>query len=143
MTPSFRVAVLCLSLVPGICLGAPAQAPIDRPALVSRHNPVLHRFDSENPLSVGNGEFAFTADITGLQTFAEAFTNTTPLGTLSQWGWHSSPNPDGWSSEKFHYKEFDVFGRKVGYNDVPGNRQTPETKWLRANPHRLHLGQIS
>jgi hypothetical protein len=30
----------------------------------------------------------------------------------------------------------------VPYADVPGNRQTPETKWLRANPHRLHLGQI-
>ena len=78
--------------------------------------------------------------MTGLQTFAEAYTNTTPLGTLSQWGWHTSPNPEGWSIEKFHFKEFDVFGRKVGYADVPGNRQTPEIKWLRGNPHRLHLG---
>ena len=25
---------------------------------------------------------------------------------------------------------------------MPGNQQTPEAKWLRANPHRLHLGQI-
>ena len=130
---------LWLALLPP---ASPAEPLIDRQALVTRHNPTLHEFDIRNPLSVGNGQFAFTVDATGLQTFADAFTNTTPLGTLSQWGWHSFPNPEGWSEEKFQFKEFDVFGRKVGYNDVPGNRQTPEIKWLRGNPHRLHLGQI-
>jgi hypothetical protein len=124
------------------CLADPAWPPIDRHALVARHNPVLHRFDADNPLSVGNGNFAFTADVTGLQTFPEAFTNTIPLGTLAQWGWHSFPNPEGWSLDKFHFTEFEVFGRTVGYDDVPGNRQTPEIKWLRENPHRLHLGRI-
>src|SRR5262245_8900438 len=123
-------------------MAAGLDAVLDRPALVGRHNPELHEFDARNPLSVGNGNFAFTMDVTGLQTFAEAFTNTTPLGTLSQWGWHSFPNPESWSNEKFHYREYDVFGRKVGYNDVPGNRRTPEINWLRGNPHRLHLGQI-
>jgi hypothetical protein len=38
-----------------------------------------------NPLSVGNGEFAFTADITGLQTFAEEYGRGMPLGTMAQW----------------------------------------------------------
>jgi hypothetical protein len=139
------VLTLAVACVPFLCelqVFGETQKPIDRHALVTRHNVVLHRFDANNPLTVGNGEFAFTADATGLQTFAVVFTNTIPLGTLSQWGWHTFPNPDGWSSEKFHFKEFDVFGRKVGYNDVPGNKQTPEIKWLRANPHRLHLGQI-
>ena len=42
---------------------------IDRAALVNRHNPMLRQMDSLSPLSLGNGEFAFTADITGLQTF--------------------------------------------------------------------------
>jgi hypothetical protein len=135
------LAIFCLHQVSGIRLSA-GQMPIDRHALVTRHHPVLRRFDAGNPLSVGNGEFAFTADITGLQTFADAFTNTIPLGTLSQWGWHTFPNPEGWSIEKLQFKEFDVFGRKVGYADVPGNRQTPEIKWLRGNPHRLHLGRI-
>jgi hypothetical protein len=116
--------------------GAPA---IDRHALVTRHNVVLTKFDTENPLQVGNGEFAFTVDVTGLQTFAEAYEKTIPLGTLSQWGWHTSPNPNGWSIDKFQFREFDVFGRKVGYADAPG---TPESDWLRANPHRLHLGRI-
>jgi hypothetical protein len=116
--------------------------PIDRHALVTRHNPVLRQFDIESPLSVGNGEFAFTADMTGLQTFAEAFDSTIPLGTLSQWGWHTFPNPNRWTIEKFQFKEFDVFGRKVGYADVPHNQHTAEIDWLRVNPHRLHLGQI-
>jgi hypothetical protein len=119
-----------------------ATAAIDRQALVTRHNVVLTKFDPENPLQVGNGEFAFTADVTGLQTFPDAFTNTIPLGTLSQWGWHTSPNTNGWSIEKFQFKEFDVFGRKVPYADVPGNKRTPEVQWLRANPHRLHLGRV-
>jgi protein-glucosylgalactosylhydroxylysine glucosidase len=116
-------------------------AAIDRQALVARHNVVLTKLDPENPLQVGNGEFAFTADATGLQTFPDLFTNTIPLGTLSQWGWHTIPNTNGWSMEKYHYKEFDVFGRKVGYADVP-KPATPESNWLRSNPHRLHLGQI-
>jgi hypothetical protein len=122
---------------------AAAAAPIDRHALVTRHNIMLNQFDANNPLSVGNGEFAFTVDATGLQTFPEAFEQTIPLGTLSDWGWHSFPNPNGWSIDTFAFKEFfDLNGRKVPYADVPGNLQTPEIKWLRANPHRLHLGQI-
>ncbi|MGA2140237.1 MAG: glycoside hydrolase family 65 [Verrucomicrobiia bacterium] len=116
--------------------GAPA---IDRHALVTRHNVVLTKFDTENPLQVGNGEFALTVDVTGLQTFAEAYEKTIPLGTLAQWGWHTSPNPNGWSIDKFPFGEFDVFGRKVGYADASG---TPQSDWLRANPHRLHLGRI-
>jgi hypothetical protein len=116
---------------------------IDRHALVVRHNIVLAKLDPENPLQVGNGEFAFTADVTGLQTFAEAYEKTIPLGTLSQWGWHTSPNPHGWSIDKFHFREFiDLLDRRVGYADVPGNQRTAETTWLRANPHRLHLGRI-
>jgi len=115
---------------------------IDRHALVTRHNVVLTKLDPENPLQVGNGEFAFTADVTGLQTFAEAYEKTVPLGTLSQWGWHTSLNPNGWSIDRFQFREFNVFGRRVGYADVPGKQGTPESNWLRSNPHRLHLGRI-
>ncbi len=126
-----------------LCAIAAHAAPIDRHALVMRHNVVLHQFDADNPLTIGNGEFAFTVDATGLQTFSEAFEHTTPLGTLSDWGWHTNPNTNGWSIDSFQFKEFaDLNGRKVPYADVPGNNQTPEIKWLRANPHRLHLGQI-
>ncbi len=116
--------------------------PIDRQALVSRHDPVVERIDPESPLTVGNGQFAFTADVTGLQTFPEAYDESIPLGTLSHWGWHTAPNPEGWSIEKYRFTEFDAHGRKVGYADVPGDVRTPEVAWLRANPHRLHLGRI-
>jgi hypothetical protein len=134
------LAVLAV-LVPSAAGRAPGEAPIDRRALVSRHHPSLTRLDPESPLSVGNGEFAFTVDVTGLQTFAEAYEQTIPLGTLSQWGWHTAPNPSGWNIETFSYKPFDSHGRMVGYADIPGER-TPEINWLRANPHRLHLGRI-
>src|ERR1044072_741018 len=74
---------------------ASATTPIDRKALVTRHNPVLQKFDPLSPLSVGNGEFAFTADATGLQTFSSEYEKATPLCTMSQWGWHTSPLPAG------------------------------------------------
>jgi hypothetical protein len=122
---------------------AVGAAPIDRLALVTRHDVVLTNFDTSNPLSVGNGGFCFTVDATGLQTFPGAFEKTTPLGTLSDWGWHTFPNPNHWSIDTFHFKEFpDLNGRLVPYADAPGNKLTPEMKWLRENPHRLDLGQI-
>ncbi len=125
------------------CVLAAKSAPIDRFALVTRHDVVLTNFDAANPLSVGNGGFCFTVDATGLQTFPEAFEKTTPLGTLSDWGWHSFPNPNGWSLETYRFKEFpDLNGRLVPYADAPGNKFTPEIKWLRDNPHRLDLGRV-
>jgi hypothetical protein len=120
---------------------AGAPDPIDRRALVTRHDVHLTRLDPESPLSVGNGEFAFTVDVTGLQTFAEAFEQTIPLGTLSQWAWHTAPNPDGWHIDRFERRAFHGRGRTVPYVDIPGER-TPEINWLRANPHRLHLGRV-
>jgi hypothetical protein len=144
-TSSRLIAIATLVSVVAIHI-APAQAAperIDRHALVTRHNVVLRQFDADNPLTVGNGKFAFTVDATGLQTFPEAFEHTTPLGTLSDWGWHTIPNTNGWNIDSFQFKEFaDLNGRKVPYADVPHNQQTPEIKWLRTNPHRLHLGQI-
>ncbi|MGH8024742.1 MAG: glycoside hydrolase family 65, partial [Limisphaerales bacterium] len=126
-----------------VCIFSCRAAPIDRLALVRRHDVVIRRFDPTNPLSVGNGGFCFTVDATGLQTFFGAFEKTTPLGTLSDWGWHTAPNPNHWSMDTFHFTRFpDLNGRLVPYADVPHNIMTPEIKWLRDNPHRLDLGQI-
>ena len=141
LSASIRLTVLALLLA--IPARAATLEKIDRHALVTRHDVVLTNFDAANPLSVGNGQFCFTVDATGLQTFPEAFENTTPLGTLSDWGWHTFPNPNGWDVDKFEFKKFsDLNGRFVPYCDVPKNIKTPEIQWLRANPHRLHLGQI-
>ena len=52
---------------------------IDRYVLVARHNVVLDSVNIISPLSVGNGEFAFTVDVTGLQTFEEAYKRGIPL----------------------------------------------------------------
>jgi hypothetical protein len=50
--------------------------------VVSRHNVVRTSADQAYPVQVGNGGFAFGADITGLQTFAA-------FNTMSEWGWYS------------------------------------------------------
>jgi len=102
---------------------------------------VLTSFDVEAPLSVGNGAFAFTADPTGLQSFPERYAETIPLGTFSDQGWHESPNPEGYSIDRFGFGRFESHGRRVGYADVSGE-PTAETEWLRRNPHRLHLGVL-
>ncbi|MFB9277562.1 glycoside hydrolase family 65 [Cohnella cellulosilytica] len=119
--------------------------PIDRLALVRRHNPVVDRFDPGASLTVGNGDYAFTVDATGLQTFPALYENGgVPLGHLSNWGWHTFPNPEGYRMETFKPTHFRTFnGRSVGFPYAPrGAERTAEYDWLQANPHRLHLGRV-
>ena len=75
-----------------------AEHKIDRQKLISGHNPVLTEIATDSPLTVGNGELAFTADITGMQTLYEEYQEL-PLCTMSQWGWHTKPV----SREKYNY----------------------------------------
>lgn len=132
-----------LAVVLAAC-GSEKQAPIDREALVARNNPRVSAFDSLASLSVGNGEFAFTVDATGLQTFPEMYSKGVPLGTQSQWGWHSFGNPDNYKREEY-LKEYD-FGR--GHKEIyacqfkEDGRQKGAANWFRMNPHRLHLGIV-
>lgn len=125
----------------GLGISEPPQGKIDRYALVSRHNPVIRKLDPLSPLSVGNGEFAFTCDITGLQTFPEEYANGMPLCTMSQWGWHTKPMPENLKGKEFKLTDYDTYGRKVGYMTTKTG-QEELYDWLRENPHRLHLGQI-
>src|SRR5437867_6106839 len=112
--------------------------PIDLEALVKRHNPTATKLDPLSPFSVGNGEFAFTADITGLQTFPEAYKDGIPLHTESQWGWHSFPNEKGYKLEDA-FKNYDTHGRAVPY---AASQDGPAATYLRGNPHRLDLARI-
>jgi hypothetical protein len=116
---------------------------IDRRALVNRNNVTIRKPDPLTPLTVGNGRFAFTADITGLQTFPEFHERTMPLGTQSHWGWHSVPNPEGYVLSDI-LEEYEVWGRKVPYASDGGhpNGYSPAAAWLRSNPHRIDLGRI-
>ena len=118
-----------------------AAPPIDWFALVSRHNPRLTKIDPLSPLSVGNGEFAFTADVTGLQTFPRLYADAMPLCTMSQWGWHTRPLPSSLQSQTLRPKLYETYGRKVGYH-TSSEGQTELFNWLRENPHRLHLAQV-
>lgn len=115
---------------------------IDRAGLVSRHNPVIRQLEPSSPLSLGNGEFAFTADITGLQTLAGAYESAMPLCTMSQWGWHTQPAPGKLDKQTLRLIQYDTHGRQVGYQ-TSSQGQADLFNWLRENPHRLHLGQIS
>lgn len=114
------------------------QPRIDRRALVARHAMQFDRYAPESPASLGNGEFAFTFDITGLQTFPSDEPGHIPLGTMAQWSWHTFP-----SRENFRYeqtlREFDVHGRKVTYST---DMRSEAAQAIRANPHRFNLAQI-
>jgi len=131
---------LALAATPASVLGKPFGG-IDRRALVRRHNPVVTAFDPFSALTVGNGEFAFTADITGLQTFNAECEKDFPLCTTAHWSWHTTPLPAGLRRENFRYRDYDTYGRKVGYaTDATGQERLFD--WLRENPHRLYLGRV-
>ena len=128
------LVLLCASAVA-------AEPPIDRQALVARHNPVIRRVDCSAPLTVGNGGFAFTVDITGLQTFGEQYhRNGVPLETLARWCWVSDPNPKNYTlaDASVDFKMPD--GSKLAF---PTRQSSPAGDWLRKNPRQQPLGQLS
>jgi hypothetical protein len=118
-----------------------AAAAIDRQARVSRHNPTLHRVDYAAPLTVGNGGFAFTVDVTGLQTFADAYYREgIPLETLSRWAWAEEENPRGFKLADADAPYTLPDGRVQAF---PTRTDVPAADWLRRNPHDQPLGQIA
>ncbi len=96
-TKSVLYAILSVLLV--ACSTNQPQK-IDRKALVERNNPKVIEFNKHSSLSVGNGNFAYTVDATGMQTFPEFYSDGVPLGTQSQWGWHSFPNSENYNSNE-------------------------------------------
>lgn len=116
---------------------------INRQALVNRHNVTVNLLDTLSSLTVGNGSFAFTVDATGLQTFPDYYANGIPLGTQSDWGWHSFPNTKNYAVEE-SFKEIESHGRKVIYTAQVSETQRKKdaVNFLRQNPHRLQLGNI-
>ena len=117
---------------------AAAGEPIDRRAVVTRHNVVYRHAAAENFLQVGNGEFAFSMDVTGLQTIDREFEPAIPLHTMSNRAWHRFPNREGYQYSQT-LSEFAVGDRMVTYADRQG---TPAGEYFRANPHRANLARI-
>ena len=79
-----------------------------------------------------------------MQTFPVEYSKGMPLGTQSQWGWHSFTNVNGYKHEET-LREYD-FGRgktelySVQYNEK--GRQQEAANYFRVNPHRFHLGSV-
>ncbi len=136
----FLFSILIIS-----CTSDTRNSKINRFELVNRHNINHSEINPLNSLSVGNGEFTFTVDITGLQTFPDYYEKGVPLGTQSQWGWHSFPNPENYSLSDT-YKKYKVGNDSIRYvyqyMKSPNDRKNKASQWLRENQHRLHLGLI-
>jgi len=117
---------------------------IDRKQLLNRHNPRLNAVQIDSPLSVGNGGFAFTADITGMQSLYDLYAeNDVPLCTMSEWGWHVDPEGGAYTLSDLPLTEYDYADRKVHYavDKKPGSEHI--YAWLRHNAHKFNLGRIS
>lgn len=126
--------------------GMISARPIDRQALVTRHMIHLDRIDPWAPVMLGNGSLGFTADVTGLQTYPDAYAAPVPLLTMAQWAWHRAPNPAGYTAAD-GMAMVDVPGRgKQPYAyiaDFAEITRRPALAYLRENPHRFALGRLS
>ena len=108
-----------------------AASTVDRQALVRRHNITWNQVAGRLPL--GNGEFCFGADGTGLQTFAG--------NSMSHWGWHSFPLPEGWTPDRVPATGTFQKGRNVGADNFPPGTGAIRT-WMFDNPHIMNLGRL-
>jgi len=138
---------------------------IDRKALLKRNNPIVTKIDKLESLTVGNGDFAYTVDPTGMQTFPEIYSKGVSLGTMSSWGWHYNSNDENYKFSEV-LEEHDLgHGHKELYAGQPSNsklvtagggesyyvgdakgnateRRKNAVDYFRSNPHRLHLGIV-
>ncbi|KAF8823607.1 hypothetical protein HHX47_DHR9000442 [Lentinula edodes] len=86
-------------------------------------------------MQVGNGDFAFGADVTSLQTFL-------PFATMSSRGWKNDSPPPNRNMEDVHnYKGESRYnhGRLVQY-DFGGDPEIEQ--WLTANLNQVNLGIV-
>ncbi|MBN8876881.1 MAG: hypothetical protein J0I32_04990 [Sphingobacteriales bacterium] len=108
---------------------------INRKQVVQRHNLNITDPHEQGPTQVGNGNFAYGFDITGMQTYNDQFT------TMSQWSWHSIVPPDGLTAADFEKTDVNTNGRMIPY-ELPNPKQSRLTHWMQSNPHRFNLARI-
>lgn len=139
----FVAGVLCIfSLACGSGDGGDENR-INRQEVVSRNNVQLNAVDTFGALSVGNGEFTMTVDVSGLQSFPEVYEDGIALGTQSQWGWHAFPPEKNYQTEDVAVLYESCNDRQIPYAIQHRDGYKGEaTNWLRSNPHRLHLGML-
>ena len=129
---SLKFLLLAALALPVIASGQTAAAPnetvapIDRQALVTRHNITWN--DAAGRIALGNGEFCFGTDGTGLQTFAG--------NSIAHWGWHSFPLPDGCTPDLV--PATGAFEHRTTDGKMKGAINT----WMFDNPHMMNLGRL-
>lgn len=119
--------------------------PIDRKEVVTRNNPKVTTVDSLGSLSVGNGHFATTVDVTGLQSYPLYYKKGVSLCAQSDWGWHSFPNEKGYTVEETWGEKDLGHGHKELYAVQHRDKTTRgygASEYYRINPHRLNLGAV-
>lgn len=114
---------------------------INRHQLVNRNNPILKNKDVNSPFTLGNGEFAFTADFTGLQTFYKSYAEEIPINTMAQWGWHSFENVKKYDRKDLKFKSYKRRDKKIPYASK-AKRQEKLFNFLRENPHKYNLARV-
>jgi hypothetical protein len=134
---------ITISIISFFVYNYSSSQPINRKQVVQRHNVHINKIDSLSSLTVGNGNFAFTVDATGMQSFPDAYAYGVPLGTQSVWGWHSFSNTENLKVEEAQ-KVYELEGRKISYTVQPKEpeRARKAVEYFRVNPHRLQLGNI-
>ncbi len=112
------------------------QPPINRKDLVTRHN-IRWGWEERGQIPMGNGEFCFNVDGTGLQTFGG--------NTMSHWGWHSFPLPDGFTKDQVpetgSFIKVKESQRYIGPDTIPEGMQEL-AHWMTINPHITNLGRL-
>lgn len=82
--------IMYISVVLSFCIPflwlTETNAFIQRQKIVQAYNVHRNASSKTTPLQVGNGNFAFGVDVTGLQTFS-------PFATMSTWAWHNFSLP--------------------------------------------------
>ena len=122
--------------------------PIDRKQVVSRHHPVITQADPLASLTVGNGHFATTVDVTGLQSYPFEYEAGVPLTAMSDWGWHKFENTTSLTPAESHkslqlgHGHPEVYAVEYKASKGDAARNVAATDYFRINPHRLNLGVI-
>ncbi|KPM38191.1 hypothetical protein AK830_g8360 [Neonectria ditissima] len=125
-----------LKMLYWLLLPALASAAIDRKRIVNENNIIRTSLidNKTTPLQVGNGNFAFSVDTTGMQSYL-------PFNTLSVWAWHNDTLPNEAPIDAYTGVPRVTHGRNVSY-DIPDPDLPEVSQWLIANPNRINLGRI-
>jgi hypothetical protein len=102
--------------------------------------------DPSAPLMIGNGQIGFTADITGLQTFPEAYSKHRAAADRGPMGVARLSQSEGHYTYADGTTPIDVRGTKQPYaymKDWNEAETRPALNYLRENPHRFSLGRVA